>query len=199
MKTKYLLYTGSAIPIVFFATIFICGFMLGGYNHFSRMVSELGAMGARSRFVFSAGFILCSVLSLFFVMGLCRACRATGTSAIPVIMILSYSLSIAGSAVFPLPLRLHLLMGLPFILLILSPLLGLILWNGERQLVLFKQIALLSFFLMALGFLPFMPGFLRNYTGLKQRFFHVGWSVWFFYLSYSFIRLLQSGKTKDLH
>jgi hypothetical protein len=27
---------------------------------------------------------------------------------------------------------------------------------------------------------------------LKQRFFHIGWSIWFFYLSYRFLRLLDS-------
>ena len=121
MKPKYLLYTGSMVPIVFFVTTFICGFMLGNYNHFTRMVSELGALGTRSRFVFSTGLILCSVLSLLFVIGLCRACQAIGISVIPAIIILSYSLSIAGAAIFPLPLRLHLIMGMPSILLIFSP------------------------------------------------------------------------------
>lgn len=199
MKTKYLLYTGRMIPIVFFITTFICGFMLGDYNHFSRMVSELGAIGTRSQFVFSAGLILCSVLSVLFVIGLCRACKAIGISAIPVIIILSYSLSIAGAAIFPLPLRLHLIMGMPSILLILSPLMSLILWKGEIQPADIKQMAILSFCVMALGFSVFIPGLLSNYPGLKQRFFHIDWSVWFFYLCYSFVRLLENEKIKDFN
>lgn len=194
MKTKYLLYTGSSIPVIFFATTLVCGFMLGGYDHFSRMVSELGAMGTRTQYVFSAGLILCSILSVLFVFGLYRACKAIGASVLPAIIILSYSVSIAGAAIFPLPLRLHLLMGMPSILLIFSPLLALILWNGEKRPVHIRQMALLSFLIMALGFLAFMPGILSNSPGLKQRFFHVGWSIWFIYLSYSFGRLLRSGK-----
>lgn len=52
---------------------------------------------------------------------------------------------------------------------------------------------------MALGFLAFMPDVLNNYPGLKQQFFHIGWSLWFFYLSYSFVRLFQNEKVKDLN
>jgi len=62
-----------------------------------------------------------------------------------------------------------------------------------------KTGTLLSFFIMTLGFLAFMPDVLSNYPGLKQRFFHIGWSLWFFYLSYSFVRLFQNEKVKDLN
>jgi len=197
MKTKYLLYTGSMIPIVFFVTTLICGFMLGNYNHLTRMVSELGAMGTRSQFVFSTGLIACSVLSILFVIGLCRACQAIGISVIPAIIILSYSLSIAGAAIFPLPLRSHLIMGMPSILLIFSPVTGLILWKGKRRPANIKLMLTFSFLIMSLGFLAFIPSLFSDYPGLKQRFFHVGWSTWFFYLSYSFIRLLKYGKSED--
>jgi hypothetical membrane protein len=170
--------------------------MLSGYNHFSGMVSELGEIGTKSQFVFSTGLILCSVLSIFFVIGLYRTCKAAGISVIPVILILSFSVSIAGAAIFPLPLRLHLIMGMPSILLIFSPLMGLILWGGKSQLSNIKLMSILSFFIMSLGLLAFMPDLLSNYPGLKQRFFHIGWSVWFFYLSYSFIRLHKNSEVK---
>jgi hypothetical membrane protein len=196
LRTKHLLYLGSSIPIVFFITTFGCGFMLSGYNHFSGMVSELGEIGTKSQFVFSTGLILCSVLSIFFVIGLYRTCKAAGISVIPVILILSFSVSIAGAAIFPLPLRLHLIMGMPSILLIFSPLMGLILWGGKSQLSNIKLMSILSFFIMSLGLLAFMPDLLSNYPGLKQRFFHIGWSVWFFYLSYSFIRLHKNSEVK---
>ena len=196
MRTKHLLYTGSSIPVVFFVTTFVCGFLFGDYNHFSGMVSELGEIGTKSQFVFSTGLILCSVLSIFFVTGLYRTCKAAGISVIPVILILSFSVSIAGAAIFPLPSRLHLIMGMPSILLIFSPLLSLILWSGKSQLSNIKLMSLLSFFIMSLGLLAFMPDFLSNYPGLKQRFFHIGWSVWFFYLSYSFIRLHKNSEVK---
>jgi hypothetical membrane protein len=199
LRTKHLLYLGSSIPVVFFVTTFVCGFLFGDYNHFSGMVSELGEIGTKSQFVFSTGLILCSVLSSFFVIGLYRTCKAAGMSIIPVILILSFSVSIAGAAIFPLPLRLHLIMGMPSILMIFSPLMSLILWSGKRQLSNIKLMSTVSFFIMSLGLLAFMPDLLSNYPGLKQRFFHVGWSVWFLYLSYSFIRLPENEKFKFIN
>ncbi len=197
MKTKYLLYFGNSIPVVFFVTTLVCGFIMGDYNHLSGMISELGAIGTPSQLMFSAGLLLCSVLSLFFVIGLYRTCKSTGINVIPVLIILFFSISIAGAAIFPLPLRLHLIMGMPSILLILSPLMSLILWSEIKQLSNIKLMSIFSLFVMSLGFLVFFPDLLSNYPGLKQRFFHVGWSIWFCYLSFSFIRLLENVKVKN--
>ena len=194
MSTKYLLYPGIIIPLAFWLTLFVCGFILGSYNHLTRMVSELGASGTSSQFVFASGLILCSILSLFFVLGLYKTCRVFNLSTIPVILILTYSVSIAGAAIFPLPLRLHEIMGMPSILLIFSPLLSLLLWKGKGLSAMNKKIAILSFLIMILGFSVYLPDLLGNYIGLKQRFFHIGWSVWFIYLSYSFLRLLGQDK-----
>jgi hypothetical membrane protein len=191
MKTKYLLFAGSGIPIVFFATTIICGLVMGGYSHIFRMVSELGAIGSRSHYIFSFGLILCSVLSVAFVMGLCRVCRQIGISVIPAIIILSFSVSIAGAAIFPLPLRMHLIMGMPSVLLVLSPLMSLLLWRGTDRPFHSALMPLLSSMVMSLGFLAFIPGLWGDYPGLKQRFFHIGWSIWFFLLSYRFARLLE--------
>jgi len=191
MNSKSLLYLGSLIPIVFFGTTFIAGFMQGNYNHLSRMVSELGTIGTSSQYVFMAGLLACSALSVLFVVGLYRVCKAANLNVLPVILILAYSASIAGAALFPLPLRLHGILGSPSILLILSPVLSLILWRkkGPRHIV---SMSVVSFLVMSLGFLAFMPDVLAEYVGLKQRFFHVGWSVWFGYLSYGFLRLVKS-------
>lgn len=197
LKTKYLLYLGGSIPIVFWTTTLICATMLGNYNHFSGLVSELGALGTKSQYVFSAGLILCSVLSVLFVIGLYRICKEIGISVIPVIIILSYSVSIAGAAIFPLPLRLHGIMGMPSVLLVFSPLMSLFLWKREKQPSNIKQMSIVSFFIMSLGFLAFMPDVLSNYPGLKQRLFHIGWSIWFFYLSNSFVRLPKNEKVEE--
>ena len=56
--------------------------------------------------------------------------------------------------------------------------------------------SILSIIIMALGFIAFIPGLLSNYPGLKQRFFHIGWSLWFLYLNYSFIRALENDNEK---
>ena len=42
---------------------------------------------------------------------------------------------------------------------------------------------------MLLGFLTMAPNIMDNYFGLKQRFFHIGWSLWFIYLSLMFSEL----------
>ena len=42
-----------------------------------------------------------------------------------------------------------------------------------------------------------MPDVLAEYIGLKQRFFHLGESVWFGYLSYGFVRLVKNRKLAD--
>ncbi|MHB8079786.1 MAG: DUF998 domain-containing protein [Candidatus Krumholzibacteriia bacterium] len=177
---------GAAIPVVFFLTTFICGRLLGGYNHLTRMVSELGAIGTPTRWLFSAGLVVCAVLSGLFVVGLRRACRALGISAVPALIILAYTVSIAGAGLFPLPLRLHLILGMPSVLLILSPVSSLLLWRGTRGLPHIVVVSLVALGLMSLGFLAYAPGVLSGYPGLKQRFFHVGWSVWFLGLSWSF-------------
>jgi hypothetical membrane protein len=193
MKTKSGLALGFVIPVVFWATTFVCGFILGNYDHSSRMVSELGAAGTRSQAIFFAGFLLCSILGVIFMVGISRACKAMGISMIPALFIIFFSLPIAGVAIFPLPLKMHVVMGTPSLLLVFSPLLGLILWQREKRLPHLKLMAGMAFLLMALGFLVFLPDALRHAPGLKQRFFHLGWSIWFFYLSYGFLRTRRQG------
>lgn len=186
---SFYLWLGAIIPIVFFVTTIVCGFILGDYNHVSRMVSELGASGTSSQYVFATGLLICSGLSVVFIAGVYRSCRTAGISTLPVIVILCYSVSIAGAAVFPLPLRLHEIMGMPSVLLVLSPLLSLVFWRKESKLLRVGVMSSISLIIMSLGFLAFMPDILEWGIGLKQRLFHIGWSVWFMYLSYAFTRL----------
>jgi hypothetical protein len=176
---------GIVIPIVFLATTLICGFIQGDYNHLTRMVSELGALGTESQVVFSAGLLICAGLSLPFILGLCRACRTIGISLVPVLILLSFTVSISGVALFPLPLRLHLIMGLPSILLILSPLSSLWFWT-KPDLLRIRTAAVISFVVMSLGFLVYFPNVLGGVHGLKQRVFHLGWAIWFIFLSRRF-------------
>ena len=188
-STDLLLHLGRWIPLVFLTTTVICGFMLGNYNHLSRMVSDLGAIGTPSRFYFSAGLLACSVMSALFIVGLCRVCAALRISRLPALLLLAYTISIAGAGVFPLPLRMHLLMGMPSVLLILSPLLSLALWRGRSRLPGIEGASMACLVVMALGFLAFLRGVLPDLVGLKQRFFHLGWCMWFLYLSYRFARV----------
>lgn len=194
MTTTRLLYLGKGIPVLFWITLLTCGLLLPEYSHLSNLVSELGAVGTTTQLLFTVGLLVCAILSVLFVVGLYKTCRQVGLSPIPVLLILSYSFSIAGAAIFPLPLKLHSTFGMPSVLLVLSPLLSLILWKDRVLPSTFRMMAILSLLVMSLGFLTFMPEVLSSYSGLKQRFFHLGWSVWFFYLSYSFTRLSNNQK-----
>jgi hypothetical protein len=190
-KLSFQLYLGIVIPIVFLATTLICGFIQGDYNHLTRTVSELGALGTESQVEFSAGLLICAGLSLPFILGLCRACRTIGISLVPALIILSYPISIAGVALFPLPLRLHLILGLPSVLLILSPLSSLWFWTKPDRLKI-RAAAVISFLIMSLGFLIFIPSVLGGVHGLKQRVFHLGWAIWFFFLSRRFSKRMAA-------
>ena len=126
-STIYFLHLGGLIPLVFAGTLALCGLRIGHYNHLTRTVSELGAIGTATRLLFTCGLVICSLLSVAFVIGLVRVCKVLSISSLPVAMILSFSISIAGAGLFPLPLRMHAISGMPSVLLILSPLLSLLL------------------------------------------------------------------------
>jgi len=188
VKTKHPPALGIVIPVIFWGTLVVCGYMMEDYNHLTRLVSELGAIGTRTQYMFTTGLLACAILSVLFVVGLCRECKRRGISTIPALIILSFSVSIGGAAIFPLPLRLHLWAGMPSILLFFSPLAALILWRGEKAPADMRVWAIVSFLVMLLGFTAFMPDVLGAWPGLKQRFFHIGWSLWFIGLGRAFLR-----------
>jgi hypothetical membrane protein len=187
MKNRYLLYTGTLTPVIFWTTTVICGFVFGNYNHATRMVSELGAIGTRSQYLFTTGLVLSSVFSILFIIGLYKTAKARQLSTIPVLLILTFSFSICGAGLFPLPLRLHGILGMPSMFLLLSPLSCLLLWRKEGISGI-KYFPLITLVIMILGFLVYIPDFLSEYIGLKQRFFHLGWTIWFIYLSFVFMK-----------
>lgn len=194
MKTKLLLYAGLLSPLVFWTTTLICGLMIDDYNHLSGMVSELGALGTRTQFLFTTGLILSSILNIFFVTGAYKMSKKLKISIIPIFFLLFYSF-LAGPAIFPMPLRLHGIVGIPFVLIMLAPILSLILWKRYEQILKIRQIAIYSQIIMLLGFLIFLPNILPEYFGLKQRFLYLGWSLWSVYLSYRFITMKTVNNT----
>jgi hypothetical membrane protein len=188
MKTKALLFSGILSSLIFWLTLFVSSHIQGDYDHASDLVSYLGTIGTSSEYVFMTGMFICVALSILFVIGLYKVCKTKGLNILPAIFILAYSFSLAGAALFPLPLRLHGILGTPSILILLSPILAFFLWNDKRinGIKIFSVIILL---IMCLGFLTFMPDIMGDYPGLKQRFFHMGWSMWFVYLSFAFIKM----------
>ena len=188
MKDKNLIYLGILGPIVFWFTTIICGLMIDDYNHLSNLVSELGALNTKPQYLFSAGLVLCSVLNVLFVIGLYRVCRNKNISVIPVVVLLFFSF-LAGPGIVPMPLRLHGIVGIPFPLMMFSPLLALIFWRKYENELKIRFGAATGLIIMLLGFLIFFPDILSEYFGLKQRFLYLGWSVWSTYLAYRFLQL----------
>lgn len=188
MQNRMLIYLGFTIPLIFWGTIFTCGSMAEGYSHLSNMVSELGTIGTETQYIFTAGLALGALLSLFFIIGLCKTARRAGVSIVPILVMVTFSLSMLGAALFPLPLRMHGILGLLGMALPLSPLLALILWR-EEKLPGIKLITVVALVAMMLGFLTMVPVVMEGYFGLKQRFFHAGWSIWFISLSVKFLEL----------
>lgn len=190
IKSSNLLILGMFIPLVFWVTTILCGLILGNYNHFVNLVSEPGALGTNTQYIFTTGLLLCSFLSLQFVFTLVNKCKKLHISPIPVYFILAFTFSIGGAALFPLPLRMHLYMGMPSILLVLSPLSSVFLWRNTIPYNI--GFSVVSLAIMSLGFLTYFPELLGAFPGLKQRFFHVGWSLWFCYLSIAFSKLTKA-------
>lgn len=157
------------------------------------MVSELGALGSQTQYIFTIGLVLSSILSVLFMVGLLGIAKEKNLSTLPIWLILTFSFSIAGAAVFPYPTELHGILGIPSVFLPLSPLIAIMVWPGNRIQGI-KLMSALILIIMLMGFLVFIPSIMDNYFGLKQRFFHIGWSLWFIYLSHITIKLTRINK-----
>lgn len=151
------------------------------------MVSELGAIGTSTQYIFTGGMALSALFSLAFIIGLFREARLLKISVIPILIIFTFSFSLFCAAIFPFPLPLHGTLGSLSILLPLSPLIALFVWENS-SIAGIKRISAIAVGIMCLGFLVRFPDILSNYFGLKQLFFHVGWSFWFMSLGIVFIR-----------
>lgn len=163
----------------------ICGMLLPGYNHATRLVSELGEPGTSTQYLFATGLIACFLTSVAFIAGLYAIAKKNNINVIPILFLSTFPFSVLGAALFPFPLKLHEILGMPAILLFLSPLTSLIFWR-TKDIKNVKIFALLILLVMLLGFLIYIPQVMDNLFGLKQRFFHIGWSLWFIYLTKTF-------------
>ncbi len=192
MKTKTLLIFGIVSPLLFWFTTLVCGIILENYSHLSNMVSELGAMGTKTQYIFTTGLVLSSILNVFFGIGLWRMGKALNLTIIPIVLIFCYSF-LAGPAIFAMPHKLH-GVWFGFMLIMVAPFFALLQWRKQEHLLKIRWVAIISFAIMMLGFFVFFPDILSNYFGLKQRFLYLGWSVWSIFLGYRFLQLVKDRK-----
>ena len=188
MKNKQLLYFGIIAPITFWITTLICAPMIDGYNHLSWMVSELGALGTKSQYIFTIGLVLSSAFNIVFVVGLWRFCIEKDLNKVPLFFFLMYSF-LAGPALYPMPLPEHGYVGLPMLLIIFAPLVTLLFWYKRRDVIKINTLVIICTVLFGLGFLVYFPDILSDYFGLKQRFLYTAWTIWSIGISYkSFLK-----------
>jgi hypothetical protein len=195
LKAIPLLYLGIASPLLFWLMTIAGGFIHGNYNHLHNVVSELGAIGTRSEIFMSTAETIVSILSIFSVIGFFKACKKTGLHAIPVLAILTVSISMFWAAIFPMRHELHGALGPIPILLNVGALLSIVLWKGKKFQTL-RLFSFISFILMALISLRFIPNLQGHWEGLIQRLFYLGWTTWSIALSLIFTQMLE---TKDQH
>ena len=190
ISNRKLIYTGYIIPFIFWLSIAYCGLITPDYNFLINQVSELGSIGTETQLLFAFTLVFISLLSFIFVFRLYKIAKERVLNTLPILLILTYSVSILGAGLFPLPLPLHGILGSPAMLLPLSPLLSILLWK-ESKISGIKIAAIIILMIMLLGFLTLTSDILTDYFGLKQRFFHLGWSLWFVFLTYKFKKLKE--------
>lgn len=198
IKTVQLLYMGILAPVLFWLLTITGGFIHGNYNHLHNVVSELGAIGTKSESFMSGGEIFISLLSFFSVIGFCRACRLAGLNILPVLTILSLTISMFWAGVFPMHHELHGTLGPVPLLLNIGVLLAIFIWRGKAFLSL-RLISGLCFILMMLILLRTVPALRGQWEGLIQRFFYLGWSIWSIALSLFFIPRMETKNKKGYY
>jgi hypothetical protein len=198
LNTISLLYLGMITPLLFWLVTITGGFIHGNYNHLHNVVSELGALGTRSEVFMSTTETVISILSVYAVIGYFKACNQIGLNVIPILTLLSVSISMFWAAIFPMHHVLHGTLGPIPLLLNIGILLSIFLWRGKKFQTL-RIVSLISFIFMLLIILRFIPNLHVNWEGLLQRTFYLGWTVWSIVLSFIFNRLLETRnrQTKD--
>jgi len=190
LKTIPMLWLGIITPLLFWVVTIVGGFVHGNYNHLHDVISELGAISTRSETFMSIAETGISILSVLSIIGLYRACRQLGLNVIPVITILSLSVSMLWAAIFPMHHELHGTLGPIPLLLNLGALMSIIVWRGKEFSVV-RVISIFAFILMTSIILRFIPNLRGNYEGLIQRFFYLGWSVCSIGIGLVFIGMLK--------
>lgn len=191
MNTKQLLNCGTATAVIFWLSTIIGGYIHGNYNHLTDTISEVGALGTRSRAFMAYALWLGTATGILFAVGAYRACRQMGLNIIPVLPIITIPFSFAWVALFPSGTSLHPYGGNGILLLYLTLPLSLLLWRGPKLFTM-RLWSLVSLLLLVMLFLRLVPPFRGQYEGLTQRFAHLGWSVWFVALNICFVKLLNN-------
>jgi hypothetical membrane protein len=186
-----LLLSGLATPILFWIALFIAGGLTDNYNHLRNTISELGQIGAPAEYFMLVALPLVTAAAVIFSFYFYKASKHLKISLWPAIFSFSLPVSILWACIFPMGNNLHDKQGPLPLLLLLGMLMAIIQWHKQS----FKKeqlVTIISTLLMLLIFLRFVKPFGNEYEGTVQRFYYLGWSVWYISIS-----ILLSKKIKE--
>jgi hypothetical membrane protein len=188
LVTRSLLYFGYIAPITFWAMTFVSGFINGNYNHFRNAISDLGAIGTKSEVFTSSALMIIAALCILFSIGLYRVSKEHRLSTIPAILSFCMPFTVIWAGIFTSGNEFHSLTGPLPVLIIISFLLGYLLWKKNIAFTSLARISLVCFLIAALLLLKLLEPFGNVYEGLVQRFFYLAWTVWSISIAYHFTK-----------
>ncbi len=189
VPVRQLLSLGILGPVFFWIATLCGGLIHGQYDHFKNVISELGALGRHSELFMTGAEVLIAIFCFFFSFGLYRICKKSGLSVIPVFLTLSMPVSILWAAVFPMGHEWHGILGPLPLLMNLGALLAFFLWKKNKQTSQVRMFSLAGFLVMSLILTRFIPDFDSRYPGLVQRFFYLGWTIWYLGMASGFMTI----------
>lgn len=192
LPLKTMISLGLIIPILFWAITIIAGNIHGNYTHYKNVISELGAIGTKSEIFTSSAFVLLSILCFLFSIGFYISSKKLKLSIIPSILTFSMPIAILWAGIFPLKNEFHNFTGPLPLFMILGAILTFVLWRKNERLKKLRILSLISFIIMLFLFLRFIEPFGYEFEGLVQRFFYLGWSIWYISISAFLLKRLNS-------
>ncbi len=187
-----LLYFGLLAPTLFWLTSLAGGRIQGDYDHSRNVISELGALGTKAEIFISTSFIVISIFSLIFSIGFYKASKKLNISKIPSMLSFVMPISLLWASIFPLGNEFHGLLGASPLLIIAGALVGKFRWRTKSGFVKISTWSLISGLIMLLIVLRFMEPLGQEFEGLVQRFFYLGWTIWFFMLSFNLTNKMKT-------
>ncbi|MEP3209721.1 MAG: serine hydrolase [Maribacter sp.] len=193
LNTRYSIYLGYLIFVVFWVGIFISAVLYGNsYSHVRDGLPELGSFYSNSGTFNATIQFTITFLSIPFIYGLYKCAKQFGITILPVAPLIFIPFHLLGSSLFPFPNGLYSFFANCIILSLLSPLLAIVLWRN-KSLLKIRTGAIISFFLMTIS-ISFVairsiaPDFVQTYWGIIQRLLFLGWTSWLVFLSFYFTK-----------
>jgi CubicO group peptidase (beta-lactamase class C family) len=192
LNTKYSLYLGYVIAILFWVGTIISGFLHGNYSHVSEEVTKLDSFYSGSGTLMTSIQLIIAILFIPFLISVYKNCKQLNINIIPLIPLIFIPVFMIGSSLFPFPNELYSTFANSIILSILGPLLAIILWRNKR-LSKIRRLSVVSLLLMIFSIGLIMsrssnPEFVNTYWGIIQRLLFLGWTSWLVFLSLYFTK-----------